>query len=294
MDKYVNAIKGISDKINNSYILNPTKKTITIAFCALIALIAAVSGLFVIKEASKEDSTTSEISDTAESTITGLSEDVPMTANLLFALEGDENLDLLGVLRMDSQEKSVRVSFLDSDTYCSFNKLSGTMNEHYKQGGTTQLVWAVGEYASISIERFVIADYNTFKSVLNSIGDMTVNLEHDVICGQDAASLVIEEGQQTLVPEMMTKYFGYLCGNLEEYSDEIAKTMMNFGEKIFCNIEDEEAFYKSFERLISLFNTNVSAQDYVTYKAAIKSMANKEILQKIAVEENLGNLKSLS
>lgn len=292
MDKYIKALKGISDRINNSYILNPTKKTITIAFCALIALIAAVSGLFVIKEAKNNDEdTTAAYTMTNEISSVSAGEETPIKANLLFALEGDERLELLGVMRVDSQEKSLKISFLNSDTYCSFNKLSGTMNEHYNQGGTTQLVWAVGEYAGISIERFVIADYNTFKTILNSIGDMTVNLEHQVICGQDAASLVIEEGQQTLVPEMMTKYFGYLCADLSSYSNEIAKTMMNFGEKIFCQSEEEDSVYKSFEKMVSLLKTDISAQDYVNYKLAINAMANKDILQSIVIEPDLSQMK---
>lgn len=293
MDKYIKIFRDFWDKINNSYILNPTKKTVVVFFCAAIALIAAVSGVFVIRDASDKNDSTTQSDTTAQILSTALTaEDTPVKANVLFALEGDEKIELLGVMRLDSMEKSVRIAFLNPETYISFNNLSGTMNEHYNNGGATELVWAVGEYAGISIERYVLADYVTFKSLLNGIGDMTVTLDHDVICGQNAASFVIEKGQQTLVPEMMTKYFGYICEDLSSYSDEIAKIMMSFGEKIFCGEnENDDKVYKSFEKLISLFKTDISAQDYVNYKPAINSMANKLILQSVVVEQKLSALK---
>lgn len=291
MDKYIGLVRDFFDKINGSYILNPTKKTITIAFCAVIALICAVSGIFVISEITQEDPTTTA-GDTTDSlsSIVRTDEEKHLTANLLFALEGDSRLELLGVMRLDSQEKNIRVSFISGETYCSFNNLSGTMNEHYLEGGSTQLVWAVGEYAGISIERFIIADYTSFKGLLNKIGDMTVVLEHDVICGQDAASLIIEEGQQTLVPEMMTKYFGYLCENLNDYSYEIARTMMSYGEKLFCTGEEDD-IEKNFSLIVSSFRTDISAQDYVSYKTAMKNLADSNIMKSIRVEDSLSNLK---
>lgn len=293
MDKYVKIFRDFWEKINNSYILNPTKKTITVAFCAVLALVGAVSGIFIIGEVSdKADSTTQDNTTTQLASLVRTGEETPVKANVLFALEGDEKLELLGVMRVDSQEKSVKVSFLNPQTYCTFNNLSGTMNQHYNTGGTTELVWAVGEYAGISIERYVIADYTSFKNILNSIGEMSVSLDHDVICGENAASFVIEKGQQTLVPEMMTKYFSYICSDLTLYSDEIAKIMMSFGEKIFCaDEENEDKVYKSFEKLISLLKTDVSAQDYVNYKLAINNMADKSVLKSVTVTENLSELR---
>lgn len=291
MDKYINAVKGISDKITNSYILNPTKKTVVIAFCSVIALICAVSGIFLISERT-DDNTVTTVGDTTNNleAVVSTDNEAPLTANLLFALEGDEKLEFLGVMRLDSQEKNIKVSFLNPETYCSFNKLSGTMNEHYTQGGTTQLVWAVGEYAGISIERFIIADYSAFKTILNRIGDMSVVLEHDVICGQDAASLIIEEGQQVLVPEMMTKYFGYLCSDLNKYGSEIAKTMMSYGEKLFCS-EDENSVEESFNFIVSTCSTDISAQDYVGYKQAIKALACKDVFDSISLADALSEMK---
>ena len=291
MEKYIDAIKDFFDRISDSYILNPTKKTVTVAFCVITALICTVSGIFVIGEVLDNDTVTVPEDTTQVGSVFMPTEDeVPMKANIMFVLEGQEKLELLGVMRVDSAEKAVRLSFISSETYCSFNNLSGTMNEHYAQGGLQQLVWAVGELAGISIERYILADYTSFKSILNRIGDMTVNLEHEVICGQDAASLIIEAGQQVLVPEMMTKYFGFLCADISGYGEEIAKTMMRFGSELFCT-GNEEDIEKNFNVIVSTFATDISAQDYVTYKNAIKSMADSQVLSGVIVEESLSNLK---
>lgn len=291
MDKYIEAVKGFFDRINDSYILNPTKKMIVTAFCVITAVVCAVSGILVIGEVVGDDTATTAESSTEDIiAFVPIEDDVPIKANLLFALEGNEKLELLGVIRLDSAEKAIRVSLIDSDTYCSFNNLSGTMNEHYSEGGYQQLVWAVGEYAGISIERYILADYSSFKSILNRIGDMTVTLEHQVICGQDAASLVIEEGQQVLVPEMMTKYFGFLCKNTDKYGEEIAATMMRYGEELFCK-DGDDCVENNFNTIISTFRTDISAQDYVTYKTAIKSMANAQILGGVVLEMSPENLR---
>lgn len=290
MDRYINAIKDFFDRISDSYIFNPSRKTITVAFCVLITVICIVSGAFIINERADTSATVAESTTDYTSGAVRTEEEEQLNANLMFALEGSEKLELLGVMRLSSEEKTVKVSFISPETYCRFNNLSGTMNEHYANGGTTQLVWAVGELAGISIERFIIADYPSFKSLLNKIGDMNVVLEHEVVCGQDAASLIIEKGPQTLIPEMMTKYFGYLCSDVERYDYEIAKTMMSYGEKLFCT-EDENDIEKNFSAVVSTFSTDISAQDFVSYKAALRDLADKNVLSQVTVVQSLSELK---
>ena len=164
------------------------------------------------------------------------------------------------------------------------------MNQHYEKGGVTELMWAVGEYANISIERYILANENTFVNLMNHIGEMQVVLEHDVVCGQDAASFIIEEGPQMLIPTMMTKYFYYICENQPKYNSEIIKVMAMYGKKLFCT-EDENATKSNFEYMISCFETNISALDFNNYKAPILTFANPLILDCITIEEDITNLK---
>ena len=293
LNKYINAfmafLDNIAEKISNIGFLNinPGRKTIAVAFAAAVALIAMVSGVFVIGEiVSDEPTTTANETETTQPEVSFVADSQELIGNFLVALTYNDKIELLGVVRLDSAEKTMRVSFLSGDTYCSFNNLSGTMNEHYKNGGVTELLWAVGEYANISIERYIISDESTFVAMLEHIGEMSVNLEHQVICGQDAASFIIEAGQQNLIPAMMAKYFYYLCENQPKYDDEIVGAMALYSKNLFCS-GDEEKSQRNFDYMISCLETNISALDFNNFKTAIMSLACEEVLDNITIEEDI-------
>lgn len=297
LNKYINAVMdfldNIVEKINSIGFLNinPAKKTLAIVFTVAVVLIATVSGVMVISEMTAEDPTVpSDDEEITEPAVSFVSDSQELCGNFLFALTYDEKISLLGVIRADSADKSMKVSFLSGDTYCSFNNLSGTMNEHYKNGGVTELLWAVGEYANISIERYLMADESTFMALLDHIGEMTVDLEHDVVCGQDAASFIIEEGHQTLIPAMMAKYFYYLCENQPTYNDEIIDTMGLYCKDLFCS-GDEEKTKNNFDYMISCIETNISALDFNNYKTPILTLADPQVLDNMIIEEDISSLK---
>lgn len=293
LNKYINAvmafIDNIIEKINNISFLNinPKKKTLAVVFSAAIILIALVSGIFIVGELlEKEPTTLPEDTSTTEASAFIPVTDEELRGNFLIALTYDEKIELLGVLRVDSAEKTMQISFLSGNTKCSFNNLKGTMNDHYKNGGVTELMWAVGEYANISIERYLIADETTFLALLDHIGEMTVDLEHNVICGQDAASFVIEKGHQTLIPNMMSKYFYYICENQNKYRDEIVDVMALFAKTLFCTQAPERA-HSNFNYMIGCLETNISAFDFNNYKAPIMSLADDAVLDNMTIEEDM-------
>lgn len=295
LNSFINAVMAFIDKIiekvNNISFLNikPANRTIAIVFSVAVFLIAAVSGVFVISELASEDpaDTTSDITTQVSAPV---SADQELQANFLLALTYHDEIELLAVARLDSAQRQMKVSFLSPNTFCSFNNLTGTMNQHYEKGGITELMWAVGEYANISIERYILADEGTFLNLINHIGEMEVVLEHEVICGQDAASFVIEAGQQALIPTMMSKYFFYLCENQPMYNQEIIDTLALYCKKLFCT-EDENATKSNFEYMISCLETNISALDFNNYKAPILTLANPLVLDCTVIEEDISNLK---
>ena len=295
LNDYINAVMAFIDKIiekvNNISFLNfkPATKTVAIVFSLAIFLIAAVSGVMVISELSSEDP--AEITDAETTQATELvSSDQVIKGNFLLALTYHDDIELLAVARLDSESKTMKMSFLSPETYCSFNNLSGTMDEHYDNGGITELLWAVGEYAHISIERYILADESAFLSLIEHIGEMQVVLEHSVVCGQDAASFIIEEGQQSLIPAMMTKYFYYLCENQPEYNEEIVDVMAIYSKSLF-SAEDENKTKSNFEYMISCLDTNISALDFGNNKEPILSLADPAVLDNVTIEENPANLR---
>ena len=296
LNKYIDAAMAFLDKIiesisNISFLnINPAKKTVAIVFTAAVVLIATVSGIFVVGELISDEPTTAvSETGTTEPEVSFVADSQELLGNFMIALTYDDKIELLGVVRVNSAERSMKISFLSGETYCSFNNLNGTMNEHYKNGGVTELIWAVGEYANISIERYIIADESKFTALLEHIGEMSVNLEHDVVCGQDAASFIIEEGQQNLIPAMMAKYFYYLCDNRPEYDGEIVDTMALFSKNLFCSSDEETK--SNFDFMISCLDTNISALDFNDFKTPIMSLACVEVLDNITIEENIADLR---
>lgn len=295
LNDYINAVMAFIDKIiekvNSISFLNikPASKTVAIVFCVAVFLIAAVSGAFVIGEIASNDPTEATDPDTTKASEV-ISSGSAIKGNFLLALTYHDDIELLAVARLDSVEKTMKVSFLSPDTYCYFNNLSGTMDEHYDNGGVTELLWAVGEYANISIERYIVADENAFLSLIEHMGEMQVVLEHSVVCGQDAASFIIEEGEQSLIPAMMTKYFYYLCENQPGYNEEIADVMGLYSKKLFCAASEDE-IKANFEYMISCLETNISALDYGNYKEPILDLADPAVIDCIGVVENISELK---
>jgi hypothetical protein len=296
LNRYINAVmaflENIAEKISNIGFLNinPGRKTIAVVFAAVVVAIATVSGVFVIGEVLSDEPVTEEgITESTEPEVSFVEATQNLTGNFLLALTYEEDIELLGVLRVDSAEKTMKISFLSGDTYCSFNNLKGTMNQHYKKGGITELIWAVGEYAGISIERYIIADQRRFVSLLEHIGEMSVNLEHEVICGQDAASFIIEAGPQTLIPNMMAKYFYYICENKDKYSEEITDVMALYAKSLFC--KDTETVSDNFDYMIGCVETDISALDFNNYKSSILSFLTPEVLDNITVEADLTSFR---
>lgn len=293
--KYNDYIQNAAEKVSRISFLNinPDKKTVTVVFIVAIAVIALLSGGLIIGEVVSDEGnqTTAAPEETTDSSYVMTAATAgEINANFLFALTTDEEITLLGVMRGSSQQGSIKVGFLSPQTYCSFNNLQGTMTEHYQQGGINQLLWAVGEYAGISIERYILADEDAFASVLERVGECEVYLESQVVCGHDAASFIIEKGQQKLIPAMMEKYFCFLCDNQPLYNNKLIETMALFSKKLFCG-EGEDFVGNSVEYLVSCLQTNVTAFDFNDYKPCAMELMKQEVFDNMAVVENISELK---
>ena len=297
LNKYINAVMAFIDKIfeainNISFLnINPKKKTLAVAFTAAVVVIAMVSGVFIIGEVlSDEPTTVPDDTLTTQAAVSLPTNQQDLKGNFLVALTFEDNIKLLGVIRLDSAEKSMKVSFLTGNTYCSFNNLEGTMNDHYKNGGVTELMWAVGEYANISIEKYIVADESSFGALLEHIGEMTVDLDHKVVYKQDAASFTIEKGYQTLIPSMMSKYFYYICDNQSKNLDEVVDVMTLYTKALFIS-EDPDQTKNHFDYMIRCLETNISALDFNNYKAPIMSLSDPAVLDNITIEEDMSTFR---
>lgn len=298
MDKinlFIDKVKELFEKIDGLSFLNktPSKKFLITAFSAIIVIIGSLSLLTVISE--NTDGTT----DTAQSTQVGNSyaETTQLPAeellgNFLLVLteDGSENIELIALARLDSASRRVSISFLEKKMRSNVNGLDGTMQEHLENGGITELVWAVGEYAGISIERYIIGDEENFISLMKALGDISLNIEEKVSHTHLGIPFIIESGIQSLSADIMLKYFVYLCESYDTLPDKLIETMIIYGKKMFDS-DDSSVLDKSFSSMIKHFSTDISVVDFTRYKKAVQSLASSESTVAISIETDPSNLK---
>ncbi len=288
-------IKEAFEKIYGLSFLNktPSKRFLIIAFSVLIALIGSLSVVTVISEKDEETTATADAS-ASENSYAAVSEAPAeeLLGNFLLVLteDGNENIELIALARLDSLNKKVSISFLKDTAKSNVNGLDGTMQQHLENGGITELVWAVGEYAGISIERYVIGDEENFIGLMKSLGDIPLNIEKKISHSHLGIPFIIEEGTQSLSADIMLKYFVYLCENYETVPDKLIEAMITYGKKMFDSADDS-VLDRSFSSMIKHFSTDISVVDFTNYKKAVQSLASSESFVEISIETDPANLK---
>ncbi len=285
-------IKEAFEKINGLSFLNktPSRRFIIIAFAVIIVLIGSFSVFTVISENKDKTPQTSEGENTYAETVEATSEELLGNFLLVLTEDGNENIELISLIRLDSKEKKVSISFLKDTVKSNVNGFDGTMQEHLENGGITELVWAVSEYADIKIERYIIGDGEDFIGFMKKTGEIPLNIEKKVSYTYLGIPFIIEKGVQSLSADMMLKYFMYLCRNFETMPEKLIETMIIYGKKMFDSF-DESVLDKSFNSMIKHFSTDISVVDFTRYKKAVQSLASSESLTEISIETNPSNLK---
>ncbi len=291
----IDKIKEFTEKINGISFLNktPSKKFIIIAFTVIISIICIFSALTVISE--KKSEVTEPVGTDGANDIVSVVEEKDMQelrGNFLLVLtqDGNKKIELLALTRLDSENKKVTVSFINPEEKTSVNGFLGTMQEHLENGGINELVWSVGEFADIGIERYIFGDEQNFIDLMKNLGEIQVNISDKINYTHRGIPIVIEKGMQSLSADIMLKYFVYLCENYNSIPEKLAETMIVYGKKMFDSTSDE-VLDANFTKMIKHFNTNVSVVDFTNYRKAVKNLASSENHIEILIETNPSNLK---
>lgn len=278
-------LSSIKDKVASIGVFSrtPDKKTITIAFCAIVLIIAAISGFMVADEMkgnNDEVSTSSE--ETSGEGTTQSSEVKHIDSKFLLVLGDEERIRLLSVVGLDSVNEKVRIAFIDPKSVCFSNNMTASLTEHFSHGGITQLVSAVSSFADIEIDRYLLGSESDFTSLMKNMGEFHVVIDSDITYEHDGVSFIIDSGEQSLIPDMALKYFLYLCDSQPGSYVKLANIMMELGKKLFS--VDDETLDKNINTFISGFRTDISAVDFQQYKQAVKLLATKDVINGMIIE----------
>lgn len=276
-------------------------KYIIIAFAAVVIVLFAVSAVTVVSErgGKKDETTASDALSAAAMQDTAVAGDrsekqPPLSANLLLAFtrDGNSDLELLSVINIDSQSGKIRISYIPVDTFQQVNNLSGTMAEHIENGGIKELLWAVGEYAGISIERYACIDEANFVNLMKKIGDFEVNIKEDISHEYNGISFIIDEGIHQFAPDSMLKYIVYLCHTLSSDPKTLTDIMAGIAGKLISDDKGNKITAESYDRIINYVETDISAIDILNYSQAICEIFDSGLLWNIKIEQDASTLQS--
>lgn len=275
-------------------------KFIVIAFAAVVVILAVVSAVIVLSE--KNNTSVSQPDENAAVLIAAdtSGEEKPsdnrteLNANILLALteDGNSGLELLSVINLDSVNGKVRISYIPTETMQSVNNLTGTMAEHIENGGIKELLWAVGEHADISIERYVCLDEANFADIMKKIGEFEVRIDEDISHEYNGISFIIDEGTHRFASDAMLKYVVYLCQMISTESKTLTDIMAGIAGKLISDEKGNKITAASYDKAVNCVDTDISAIDIVNYSQAIAGLFDSGALWNVEIEPQTSKLKS--
>lgn len=305
-NEYVQKAKALLEKISSTSIFQrtPSKKFLIVGFCCIIGVLLLISGVSVINRGGSDDEeTTTDVSETGAS-LESTFEQKQLESNCLFVLTDNdkEKIKALILVRLDSVNDSVRISFIDPSVKQSVGNHNTTMHKHLRNGGVSELVWAVCEKYKISIERYLLGDEAAFVKLMSDFGNIEMDIDKKISHSHNGVSFIIDKGLQTLTPDMMLKYFLYLSDTIENNTDKAVKAMMIYACNIFCESEqtdeqgdaNEDTLKHRFENILGYFETDISALDYSRYKSAMKSLCSGDLISKVTIVEDTASFSILN
>lgn len=274
--------KSTAERINN--LSEPSKPLILKAFISVIALFSTLSiAMIVLEVAQRPDVVTTNPYEDETTTTQVVETTVPtkkeLQASMLFGLDDEnKNLHLLFVISVDSATEKSKIFFLDKEAVCKVNEVEGSMDYHYKNGGVSQLVLAASQYTSISIDRYLVGDEKAFTNLIRYMGDLEIDVEESISYTLAGLSYIIDKGKQVMTPDMLLKYFVYLCNDTVKYNENIREIFALFASTLF-DCENSQQAQDNFGKVIGFFETNISALDFSENKVAAMKLSHELMLR---------------
>lgn len=284
----------VAEKFRN--IREPGPGFLIKAFILLIALLSAASVMSIILESEnskpQQQVEISEQQSTTEAEAITMPSRGVLKSNILFGLDNAEGETyLLFVLSLDSETEKAKIFFLEPTAVCKVNEIEGSLYEHLKNGGVSQLVLAVSEYMDMEISRYLVGDEKAFVSFIKYMGDIEINVEESISYNHNGLSYIIDKGIQVMTPDMLLKYLVYLSDDTVSYSENLRLIFAQFAKALFGRDSSQQA-QDNFGKVIGLFETNISALDFSENKLAIMNFAH-ELSLKLEVYNSLAEFKGL-
>lgn len=248
-------------------------RTFIISFTAFVIVLGVISLLMFMKSldfdlkniVSSSDEITTENTSKESTTMPRISGNLNV-AVLCNNTDGD--LSFAFLIKCDYEKMRSEVSYIPITLTVSYNGVTSTLNSHFTSGGAESYVGAFEEYSGINIDKYILVNESQFKNFLAKFSDVTVNVPKE-INGDNADSLTLNKGEQSLTSDLLLKYIKYI--------DNSEKT------KAFCNMlsvifdaDNAESIEKLFNYLINNSQSNISIVDFTGEKENILAFVEQK------------------
>lgn len=199
--------------------------------------------------------------------------------NMLIFAYGDNNNIQAGAFmlcRIDSRTNKIYLTSLPTDTICSYEGNSNTLNEHLSYGGHIQAIDAVENLLKIDIDRYAEIELAKFEEVMDSIGGVSFDIPEQVSDDKESGLPVnIEPGLQTLT--------GAMAGAVFSKNDWGTTDKITIQENLACAIinqymknsvlQNAETY---FNKAVNAVDTDISLIDFYKILPVLNSMSQTE------------------
>lgn len=242
-----------------------------VAFSCFFILLATVSVLLLLRhynfdlsqmvKPSDEQTTEEKSTESPEPEVEGVRNYL-----LLCTADIDNSIRFISIVTADLNDKTLSIKAIDPTTSVSVSGCTGTFSTQLDYG-TSQLVLAVESYSGVKIDKYVRSTDSKFKSIINYLGGVEVNVEKQIDIRTPELTAVIAKGNQTMTGDTMLKYIRSFESQPHKQAEIIADMIE---QKLTpANLANADSHYT---KIINLTESDISVVNFADMQQGFKAL----------------------
>ncbi len=243
-----------------------------VAFSCFFIILASISFLLLLSHYDFDLSAIASHGDeqqTEEETTQAPAPEVEGIRNylLLCTADSDNSIRFISIATADLNQKILNIHPLDPTVSVDITGCNGNFREQLDYGGTAQLVLAVEKYSGIKIDKYVRSTDSKFKSIINYVGGIEINVEKQIDIRTPELTAVIAKGPQTMTGDIMLKYIRCFEKDHIKQAEIIADMIEQ--KLTSTNLSKADSYYK---KIINLTESDISVVDFADMKRSFRAL----------------------
>lgn len=202
--------------------------------------------------------------------------DLVGSTNILFVGTGSSGIEYGVIIHCDLEQVKISVCPFNTSVSVSVDGRSDTLSGHYAYGGMDQVVKAVEQGFSLTIDRYISVTKSGMSDLVKALGGIPMTFEQALSYKGDDFSLTLKAGEQTVSGDSFYKYLMYPDSGKNQQLLNQGKAFCALTDAVLTldNILDGDEFFSS---VINCTKSDISIEDY---------SKNERVLEYFIKDEN--------